>query len=311
MDLIWSMRLFVRIVELNSFQRAARETGLGKAAATRSMAQLEAHLGAKLLLRTTRSFQLTTCGSRYLEGCRAWLDQLDALDETALQSDRMRGDLQIVSTMGESNRTVAHSLQRFRNDCPQVAIEYSILEHKADIHHCNFDVAILPGLLKPGSGYIVHTVTDKPLICVASPQYLRRKGVPETPEDLLNHTYVSPSSVPDGGWYFQSANRNFEICNLTTAFIANGPSDALDAVLDGDGFTMGAPDEFCDKLHTGQLHHVLPEYTVSSAETAISLIVPKTKAAWTSVSRFVGLTDELAQKIRREAWANVKESSYE
>jgi DNA-binding transcriptional LysR family regulator len=293
MDLIRSMKLFVRIVELNNFKRAAKDFGLSGPVATQSMAKLEAHLGAKLIVRTTRSIKLTTCGSRYLEGCRDWLEAFDAVEEAMRRPDReVRGTLRIISTIAEHTPQLSDLFHGFNSVCPKVDLECSIVQHSADLPLLNFDLAVVPGPIKGSEQHTVHALSHDPLVCVAASAYIKKRGVPLSPNDLLDHLHVALSSDVGTSWLFRSNVVHSETLKLRTGYVANNVVDALNAVLGGMGFAFFPQNAVRSGLEAGKLVHILPEHVVSSAKAITSIVVPEKKAARTCVGAFVSFAYE-------------------
>ena len=144
MNQIHAMRVFVRVSETESFRRAAQQLDVSNALVTRSIAMLEAHLRTRLINRTTRNLSLTEAGTRYLEGCRALLEELDNL-ETALAhtEGEPSGTLRVVASSSLSLLTLTPLIDGFRKRYPKVNVRLTLAERHVDLVEDGFDVGIV------------------------------------------------------------------------------------------------------------------------------------------------------------------------
>lgn len=194
MDQLRSLRVFEQVVSQGSFAAAARALDLAPAVVTRCVAELEDHLGARLLNRTTRRLALTEVGEAYLEGARQVLAQLDACD--AMASDAVRepaGTLRVLCPPAFAVHQLAPVLPLFSARHPRVAIELS-LPGPLNAADQAFDVSVL----SLGSQDLQGEFVARPLACssfllCASPEYLQRRGTPMRPQDLEQHAGVAPA----------------------------------------------------------------------------------------------------------------------
>ncbi len=182
--LLGSIELFCLAAELGSFTFAATAASVTPAAVSRSVARLEQRLNIRLFVRTTRQIRLTEVGHRYFEQCRDALDRLAEAERIATGEQTMpAGVLRISMPTPYGHCRVLPLLAEFRVLYPQVTIEAHMSNRNIDFAEEDFDLAIR-GRAPRDSGLIVRKQEDAEQVVVASPDYLKRKGVPKTPDDL-------------------------------------------------------------------------------------------------------------------------------
>ncbi len=267
MDRLTTMRVFCRVVDSGSFAAAARESNLSPAAVTRLVADLEDHLGARLLTRTTRRLALTDIGEAYLERVRqilADVDEAEALASTA--TSEPRGHLRVLVPPSFAVHQLAKHLPRFRAQYPQVTVELHSPGPVETIDE-SFDVSILAVGQRPLDGsFVARRLARCEVITCASPDYLDRRGRPAHPGDLLQHESMMPSSVREVTFTpgpFGGDEPDGEPVTLSTPRPALGTahSDIMyAAALHGLGIA-GLPSFMVeDALLENALERVLPEW---------------------------------------------------
>lgn len=194
MDQLRCLRVFNQVVSQGSFAGAARALDLAPAVVTRCVAELEAHLGARLLNRTTRRLALTEVGETYLEGARQVLAQLDANDALAGAAVREpAGTLRVLCPPAFAVHQLAPVLPQFSARYPRIALELS-LPGPLDAADDAFDVSVLSlGSQALQGAFVARPLALSTFVLCASPDYLRRCGTPQRPEDLAQHTGVAPA----------------------------------------------------------------------------------------------------------------------
>lgn len=228
--LLGSIELFCLAAELESFTLAATAASVTPAAVSRTVARLEARLGVRLFVRTTRQIRLTDAGRRYFEQCRQALSQLaDAEREATGQQTTPTGVLRISMPTPYGHYRVLPLLAEFRASHPGVTVETHLSNRNIDFAEEGFDLAIR-GRAPTDSGLIARKIEDAELVIVASPAYLRRAGKLETPDDLLNHDciqYALPSTGRSLPWLFNHEGETLE--RMTRgAYVSSG--DVLSGV---------------------------------------------------------------------------------
>lgn len=269
MDRLTTMRVFCRVVDSGSFAAAARESNLSPAGVTRLVADLEDHLGARLLTRTTRRLALTEIGEAYLERARqilADVDEAEALASAA--TSEPRGHLRVLVPPSFAVHQLAKHLPRFRAQYPQVTVELHSPGPVETIDE-SFDVSILEVGKRPLDGsFVARRLARCEVILCASPDYLDRRGRPRHPDDLLatEHDALMPNSVREvtftpGPIGCDEPNGEPVTLSTTRPSLASAHSDIMyAAALHGMGIA-GLPSFMVeDALLENALERVLPEW---------------------------------------------------
>ncbi|NYU10286.1 LysR family transcriptional regulator [Enterobacteriaceae bacterium CCUG 67584] len=193
--------LFLVITETRSLTQAAKRQGLSAMAVSRRLASLEHELGTRLLQRTTRSVSLTQEGMEFLPYARALIDaEAGARALFSPSTLGASGLLRITAPSGFGRRNILPLVSELLADNSKLNIDLQLSENVVDIVGKGFDVAIRIAPLKD-STLIARKITDNPRIVCASPDYLKANGVPHFVEDLLQHSCLRLSSVPQ--WLFE------------------------------------------------------------------------------------------------------------
>jgi len=193
MDRLHSMRVFSRVVDEGSFARAARELNLSPAVVTRLVADLEEHLGSRLINRTTRRLSLTDTGELYLERVRHILTEVEEAEALATASTaEPRGHLRVLCPPAFAVHQIAKHLPKFRALYPRVSIELSVPGPVETVDE-NYDVSILTEGRRPLDGHFVaRRLARSEVILCAAPEYLERRGRPQHPKDMESHETMVP-----------------------------------------------------------------------------------------------------------------------
>ncbi len=194
MDQLRSLRIFAQVVTAGSFAGAARALDMAPAGVTRAIADLETHLGARLLQRTTRSLALTDIGEAYLQRVREVLAGVDEADAAAGAQTRLpEGNLRVLCPPAFAVHQLAKHLPTFRQQYPGITLELASPGpvEAADEGH---DVSILSLGAQPLQGeFVARTLAHSAFVLCAAPAYLARRGRPQVPDDLLQHDGVVPA----------------------------------------------------------------------------------------------------------------------
>ena len=193
MDRLHSMRVFSRVVDEGSFARAARELNLSPAVVTRLVADLEEHLGSRLINRTTRRLSLTDTGELYLERVRHILTEVEEAEALATASTAdPRGHLRVLCPPAFAVHQIAKHLPKFRALYPRVSLELSVPGPVETVDE-NFDVSILTEGRRPLDGnFIARRLARSEVILCAAPEYLDRRGRPQHPKEMEGHETMVP-----------------------------------------------------------------------------------------------------------------------
>ena len=188
-DRLLALRLFARIARTGSFSRAGRELGLSQPSASRIASELEREVGAALITRTTRGLTLTEAGSDYLARIEPILAALEEADHAARGTGELRGTLRVSLPLGFGLREVIPRLPAFMQLHPALRIDLSLNDRNEDLVTEGIDVAFRFGALADSKA-TARRLGTCPRLLVASPAYVARAGMPDTPEGLVNHQVI-------------------------------------------------------------------------------------------------------------------------
>src|SRR5258708_32043909 len=201
-DRLHEFAVFVRAAESGSFSRAARELGLSQPSVSRIIGELEARLGAKLLLRTTRRIAVTDAGALFLDRAREILSQIEAAEDAARGLDSLRGTIRLAVPVVYGTHEIIPRLPRFLSMHPLLRVELSVVDARQDLVAEGADLAIRMGELDD-SAFGARKLATLPGLLVASPAYLEARGTPKTPADLASHDCIfSPGNFGRESWSF-------------------------------------------------------------------------------------------------------------
>lgn len=204
MDKLKQLETFVAVASRGSLTAAAKAEGVAPAIIGRRLDALEARLGVKLMVRTTRRITLTHEGSAFLEDCqRLLVDLANAEASVSAGGVKASGHLRVTAPAGFGRRHVAPLVPRFRELHPEVTISLNLSDRVVDVAGEGYDCAVRVGDL-PDSSLVSVRLADNRRLCVATPRYLQLHGTPRTPADLVRFDCLTLSSDASQtrGWAF-------------------------------------------------------------------------------------------------------------
>lgn len=280
MDRIKAMQVFVRIVEANSFTKAAETLNLPRASLTASMQALEAHLGARLLQRTTRRLSLTPEGDAYYQQCAAILAAIDAAEAPFLggQGGAPQGLLRVelAGTLGRAR--IVPRLAEFRAAFPKIALTISMSDRLVDLTQEGLDCALRVGALQDSS-LVARPLGSMRFLVAASPAYLAAHGTPATLEELAEHEGIVHFSGRTGrpfDWELETGGALHKLA-LRSAIAVNDAQANLSCALQGLGLAQVGRYQARPYLESGELVEVLPG--VAPTSMPVSLLYPQGRMA--------------------------------
>ncbi|MEN4769774.1 LysR family transcriptional regulator [Duffyella gerundensis] len=186
MDVLGLINTFIRVVENGSIAAAARAKGMSPAAVSQSLSRLEAHVGVRLLSRTTRSMTLTENGQRYFEKVRHIPHDIELASQAAANETKPQGPLCIATTAAFGRHVLAPLMPAFKASFPDIDIELIGTDRNVDHRREGVDVSIrIEAQLN--DQLIARKIASLPFIFCAAPAYLERAGTPQAPEELSQH----------------------------------------------------------------------------------------------------------------------------
>jgi DNA-binding transcriptional LysR family regulator len=260
-DKLSEVAVFVRVVELGSFTRAADELEVSKAAVSKYVSRLENRLGARLLNRTTRRLTLTEAGELLFRRSVAALAELgDAERDVAQLTGKPRGMLRITAPTYFGTVSLAPLLKDFRAAYPDITLDLDLDDRLVDLVTERFDVAVrISGM--SDSSLVARRLAPTPLVVVGSPAYFRRSGVPQAPADLTAHDCLGYSLArPPDAWRFRVSKGRWVTVTVSGSLRCNNDFVLKQAVLDGLGLGMFPSFFVGGELAEGRLVQVLKDY---------------------------------------------------
>jgi DNA-binding transcriptional LysR family regulator len=297
MDSFQATKLFIRIVDLGSFSKAAADIGIGQPAATKRVAQLEKQLGSRLLHRSTHGVSPTEIGALYYQKCKLIAHHVEEAETVAaLMQSEVQGGLRISTTMDFGRRVLAPLVLRFLQLNPKLQVELLFDDHLVNMVEQGIDVAIRMGRLVDstlGARYL----GLNPWVVVAAPAYLAQHGAPRTPSDLAFHDALICSSVQhDSRWHFSGANGEALTVQVKGPMRSNNKSALLTAAQAGFGVAV-LPAYVANKsIESGELVTLLTAWTLPIQE--IHAVYPSPRMVPAKVVGFI----EWLQAQMGETW---------
>ena len=188
MDRLTSMELFVAVAELGTMNKAAEKLEISNAAASRHITALENRLNVRLIERTTRRLALTTIGMEYYKKCKAFLSELDQSEaEITSSAVEPEGTVTITSSISFAIMHIVPLLPKFNKLYPKIKINIIGANRYHDIIDSNIDLAIRTREFEPDSNLTIKKLVTTHRILAASYDYIKKKGKPNTIEELNNH----------------------------------------------------------------------------------------------------------------------------
>jgi len=269
MDKLKQIETLVAVATRGSLTAAARAEGVAPAIIGRRLDALEARLGVKLMVRTTRRITLTHEGSAFLEDCQRLLADLASAEASVSAGGvKASGHLRLTAPAGFGRRHVAPLVPRFRELHPEVTISLNLSDRVVDVAAEGYDCAVRVGDL-PDSSLVSVRLADNRRLCVAAPRYLQRHGRPQTPAELTRFDCLTLSSDASQtrGWAFsmprdEDEGGGREIVHLRPG----GPLDCSDGqvlhewCLAGLGIAWRSTWEVQEDIAAGRLVTVLDDH---------------------------------------------------
>ncbi len=305
MDRFQAAKLFVRVVDLGSFSKAAAELGIGQPSATKLVAQLEQQLGSRLLHRSTHGVSPTEIGALYYEKCKLIAHHVEEAQTVAsLLQSQVQGALRISTTMDFGRRVLAPLVLRFLQANPRLKVEVLFDDHLVNMVEQGIDVAIRMGRLADstlGARYL----GLNPWSLVAAPSYLARRGVPAVPGELTSHDALICSTVQsDSRWHFMGAKGEALTVLVNGPLRSNNKSALMEAACAGFGIAALPTYVVHESMQRGALVALLGDWTVPPQE--IHAIYPSPRMVPAKVTGFI---EWLQGQIGENWWATRYETA--
>lgn len=299
-----ALTAFVKIVQIGSFTGAAKALGGHKAGLSRTLAQLEKHLGVRLLERTTRRVRLTAVGQAIYDRAVAVLAAVDDIESTAAaQHGEPRGLLRVLADPELGPTGVGRWVNAYAERFPQVRVEIDFTGRDVDLLHEGFDLAIRLGTLPTSAPSVepanpqsnpfpvLHKLGELTYGLYASPTYLTQHGTPADGDDLRQHPLLMVSTTGQRGWRLLTLSRELRI-EGPARLRANNSLLMRDAAVSGLGIALLPNLIGKEEVTRGTLKRVLSAW--SAPKAPVHVILPGVGLPTSKVRSFVELATELA-----------------
>lgn len=299
MERIQAIRLFIRVVDLGSFSKAAAECGVGQPAATKQVRRMEAQLGARLLHRSTHGVTPTEIGLLYYEKCKLIAHHVEEAESVAaLLQTQVQGALRISTSVAFGRRVLAPLVIQFMRMNPQLQVDLTCDDRYVNLVEQGIDVAIRMGRL-PDSTLGSRPLGLNPWVVVASPTYLRERGVPAKPSDLKAHDALIYSTVQgDARWQFTGAGGVSDAVTVRGLLRSNNLSTLSVAAREGMGVAALPRYVAEEGLRQGTLETVMDGWQLPPQE--IHAVYPSPRLVPAKVTLFI---DWLQGQFGADWWA--------
>jgi DNA-binding transcriptional LysR family regulator len=292
MDRIDAMQAFVAVADLKGFAPAARKLGLSPSGVTRLIAALEDRLGARLLQRTTRSVTLTDVGARYLERVRRILSDVEEAESSA-EGERTRpsGRLAVSAPVGFGRLHVSPVMSAYLKRYPEVSGELRLSDRMINLVEDGVDLAIRIGHLADSS-LVARHVGEMRRIVVASNEYLKQRGEPDTPKAIASHAAIQfGATTASPEWRFVEDGREVSVI-CTPRLTTNSADAAIRYAEQGGGLTRVMAYQAADAIKAGRLKIVLAKF--EQPPLPIHIVYPTSRLLSAKVRAFIDLVIDIS-----------------
>ncbi|WP_420413707.1 LysR substrate-binding domain-containing protein [Roseibium sp.] len=257
-----SLRVFTRVVELGSITAGGRDLRMTPAVASKRIKELEKHLGARLFNRTTRSLTPTEVGKVFYEHALKALQSIDDAEAAVASfSDMPRGVLRVTAPLGAGRRIISPLVPRFVEQFPATEVHMRLSDRKVDILSDGLDVAFFIGTPED-SNLKLRKIADCPRVVCAAPDYLKKHGTPQTPDDLLSEQHncllLRYPHSPEYFWVLQTADGPKKL-QVSGKYDADHSDVLTDWALNGYGIVNKPRFDVAEHLRNGDLVEILTE----------------------------------------------------
>jgi len=295
-DKFIQMQVFVAVAETEGFTSGARRLNISPPVVTRAIGDLEARLGVKLLSRTTRYVRVTDAGKRYLDDSKRILDEIADADESVVGiNGEPSGEIAITAPGLFGRLYVLPGVIDYLNRYPKMEVNTLFLDRVVNLLEEGIDVGVRIGELPDSGMRAIRVGTVQRVVCGA-PEYLERMGIPQFPEDLLQHTVVCSRTVNlTNEWKFGQDKTVRVRPRLST----NTNEAAIDAAINGYGIVRQYSYQVAQAVADGRLNIMLSEY--QSNPLPINILHSEGRHASAKIRSFVDL---MVERLRSDSALN-------
>lgn len=270
MDRYRAMSVFAATVDAGSLSAAGRQLGMPLATVSRKISELESHLGARLLLRSTRSLQLTDAGQMYLSACRRILEDINEAERLATgEYQAPRGELIVTAPIVFGRVHVLPVVTQFLQAYPEINVRLILGDRDLNLIEDHIDAAVRVGRLPDSSLVATGIGRIRHVIC-ASPQYLQARGTPKKPADLSRHDCITFAQLAASDEWTMAAGGRLLTVPVRSRLTVNTAEAAVDAAVAGAGLARVLSYQIAPAVREGRLKTVLKKF--EPAEVPVNLV---------------------------------------
>ena len=298
MDRIPDLNLFLRVLDLGSISAAARSLDISVAAASQRLQRLEQSLGVRLFHRTTRRLRLTREGEALVDQGRTLIEDLDALTSGLQKSaGDIAGTLRVSLPASFGRQYVSPLIPEFLALHPGLRLHLDLSDQMRDLSSEGFDLALrIETLRDSGASLVVRRLAPNRRVLCASPDYLRKRGVPTKPDQLTDHDclLMVAGRNEHNLWRLRKPGGKEASVRVSGRLESNLGEVIRDAALAGLGIALHSTWHVCEDLRAGRLKVVLPGYSLP--ESGIYAVMPQRRLV---PARTRAFTDFFAERFGR------------
>ncbi len=263
MDRFEALQTFIRVVDAGSFSVAAARMDTAKSAVSRRIADLEGHLGVRLLNRTTRSLSLTDGGRTLYQRALRLVADLEEMEATlSTEASIIKGSLRVAAPLSFGLLHLGPAINDFTARHPEVRLLIDFNDRMVDLVEEGFDLAVRIARLEDSS-LIARKLTPIREVVCASPAYLQRHGTPQSPDELEKHVCLRYTNLPDSPWEYRGPDGRQGSVRIRARLEANNGDFLRDAAIAGEGVIRQPTFIVYKAIENGELVRLLSEYTWS------------------------------------------------
>lgn len=294
MDRLAAMETFVHVVESGSFSAAARRLNLGQPAVSKSIAQLEAYLQVRLLLRSTRGLSPTEAGLAFFERAKRTLEEASEAENAARGSaSQLRGTLRICAAVTFARLHIIPHLGAFLEQHPELQIDVVMDDHTINLVEAGVDVALRMGSLAD-STLIARQIAECPRLLLATPEYFAEHGEPQHPGELTGHQAVIYSRGPGNLWHFSQGDDEQRV-SVSGRVRVNAAEGLRESVLAHQGLAMASQWMFAPELAKGAVKAVLTDWQLPRQQ--LWAVFPGGRLVSAKARAFVDYVEQLLERL--------------
>ncbi len=296
-DIVASMRVFTAVVDAGSFAGAADKLDLSRGMATRYVAQLEAHLGVRLLNRTTRKLSLTEAGNDYYQRATQVLAMVEEAETSVAQEASVpRGTLRVTSSVTFGVHHLGRAITEYLQQYPGVQVDVTLNDRVVDLIEEGFDLGIRVAT-RIDPGLVARKLTPARIVVCASPGYLKKHGAPQSPEELTGHNCLSYAYWSLGNeWHFRRKGVERKV-RVSGNLRGNNGDILVNAAIEGVGVILHPTFLVYEPLREKKLVRILPDWEAD--DLTVFAVYPNRKFLPPKVRSFI---DFLAERFGPEPY---------